>query len=191
MAKAAKADVGHNSNEIGDDDKRVLFFIHRNEYVRLLAAKKAADAAIKNHGKKVKADLGDNGMSQIKLYEELLTPEGEAKFKARMEAERQAAAWAGLPIDTQIDMFENLAPLDERAFGEGEEAGLRGDSQGANPYDLNSEPGRKWAKGWEAGQAKLAEGFKKLVQPADEVIKGENVDDDPGFAEDEALQAAE
>lgn len=176
------APAGHNSAQ-EDKDRRVLFFIHRNEHVRLLAAKKAADAALKNHGKKVKADLGENGMRQIKLYEELRTPEGEERFKAQRAAGAQAAAWAGLPVNTQADMFLDLAPLDERAFADGEEAGLRGDTL-ANPYDVNSAHGRQFEAGWKAGQAVLFAGIKKMTVEAsgDEHITGA---EDPGF-EDEA-----
>ncbi len=176
------APLGHNS--ITDDDKRVLFFMNRNAYVAALATKKAADAALKNVGKKVKADLGDHGLLQIKLYEESRTPEGEAKIKARMEAERQAARWAGLPINAQVDMFEDLAPLAERAFAEGEEAGLRGDTFD-NPHDPNTDYGRQYEAGWKSGQAKLAEGFQKLE--ADELIKAAP-DADP--FEDEASRVA-
>jgi hypothetical protein len=162
--------AGHNSGEMSDGDKRVLFFIHRNEYVRLLAAKKAADAALKNHGKKTKVDLGEHGMRQIKLYEQMRTPEGEAKARAAMQADVQAAMWAGLPVNTQIDMFEDLAPLDERAFADGEEAGLRGDFL-ENPYDVNSHHGQQYEAGWRSGQAKLGEGITKKEA---ELIKGQD-----------------
>lgn len=185
---AAQADndapaKGHNS-EVTDETKRVLFFMRRNDYVAALATKKAADAALKNVGKKIKADLGDNGLRQIKLYEELRTPEGEAKFKAQRAADAQAAAWAGLPVNTQADMFEDLAPLDERAFAEGEEAGLRGETLN-NPYDLNSEAGKLYADGWKSGQAKLFEGIQK--QEATELLKGS----EPAAGKDPFEQAAE
>lgn len=181
------AEAGHNSG-IAEKDQRVLFFINRNEYVRLLEAKKAADAAVRNHGKQIKADLGEHGLRQIKLYEQMRTPEGEAKAKAAMEADRQAARWAGLPIDTQVDMFTDLAPLDERAFEDGEEAGLRGDTY-ANPYDENSQHGREFERGWKAGQAKLFEGIKqKQADAADELMKGHDVDDDAGHDSDNPFE---
>lgn len=177
------APAGHNSG-ISDDDRRVLFFINRNEHVKLLAAKKAADAALKNHGKKIKADLGENGMRQIKLYEELRTPEGEERFKAQRLADAQVAAWAGLPVNTQADMFTDLAPLDERAFADGEEAGLRGDTL-SNPYDVNSQHGRQFEAGWKAGQERLFEGIKKMEAAAS---TDEHIAADPEFpdSEDEA-----
>ncbi|WP_378228054.1 hypothetical protein [Aquamicrobium segne] len=171
------ADAGHNSG-MAEKDHRVLFFINRNEYVRLLEVKKAADAALRNHGKQVKVDLGEHGMRQIKLYEQMRTPEGEAKFKERRAADAQAAAWAGLPINTQVDLFTDFAPLDERAFAEGEEAGLRGDTLN-NPHDINSEAGRQYEAGWKSGQAKLFEGIKQKTAEAntDEHISAHDADD--------------
>lgn len=190
MAKKAEmaAGEGHNSG-VDADARRVLFFMNRNAYVKALEVKKAADAALKNVGKQIKADLGDNGLSQIKLYELARTPEGEAKIKLQFEAAREAMRWAGLPVSTQADMFEDLAPLDERAFGEGEEAGLRGDTF-VNPYDENSHHGRQFKEGWQSGQAKLGEGFKKKAAAAstDELIEGaeRETDDDEDPFEDGA-----
>lgn len=185
MAKAAKSNVvelrGHNSTP-DEENRKVLFFMGRNAYVKALEAKKAADAEFKNVCKTIKSDLGDHGVAQIKLYEQARTPEGEAKIKAKMEAERQAARWAGMAINTQIDMFEDLAPLDERAFNEGEESGLRGDTF-ANPFEENSSAGKQFDAGWKKGQAKLFEGIKqKQAALSDsELISG----DDEVFDEDD------
>lgn len=190
-AVQADNDIGHNSGEMAEKDRKVLFFINRNQYVRLLAAKKAADAALKNHGKQIKADLGDNGLAQIKLYEMARTPEGEAKIKAEMVAMREAMSWAGMPVNTQADLFADLAPLDERAFKDGEESGLRSDTL-ENPYDANSQHGREFKRGWEAGQEKLGAGIKKKEAEAstDEHIPGHDDSDDP-FEDDASRPAAE
>ncbi len=183
--KAAKqetpAPAGHNSGGISDADRKVLFFINRNAWLEAMEAKKAADARVKNVGKQIKADLGEYGLDQIKTYEKARTPEGEAKLKAEMEAMRQSMRWAGVPINTQIDMFEDLAPLDERAFAEGEESGLRGDTF-SNPYDANSAAGKQFDDGWRAGQSALGAGIKKKQDAAntDERIAGSD-DGDPGF----------
>lgn len=181
------SNAGHNSGEMSDGDKRVLFFINRNEYVRLLAVKKAADAALKNHGRQIKSDLGEHGLRQIKLYEQIRTPEGEAKAKAAMEADIQAARWSGLPINTQLDIFDDLAPLDERAYRDGEEAGLCGDFL-QNPYNEASAEGQAYAKGWHTGQGALFEGIKKKEADADELIKAQREDDGRDLdEEDEAV----
>ena len=52
--------------------------------------------------------------------------------------------FAGIAINTQLDIFEDRAPLDDRAFRDGEEAGLRGDSL-ANPYNEASAEGQAYA----------------------------------------------
>lgn len=190
MAKAqAKKDDnvvelrGHNSTQ-DEENRKVLFFMHRNDYVALLAAKKAADAALKNHAKLVKAELGEHGLAQIKLYEKSRTPEGEAKIKAEMEAMRQAARWAGIPVNTQFDMFEDLAPLDERAFEEGEESGLRGESL-RNPYGQGSTAYEQFEEGWKKGQAKLGEGIKKKQ------VEGSGVELIVGDADDDVVDEDE
>ena len=179
-AKAAKAEPGHNGGDMAEKDRKTLFFINRNVYVKLAAAKKAADAALKNHGKQIKADLGENGLAQIKEYERARTPEGKAKIQAEIEAKREAWRWAGLPVNTQADLFGKLAPIDEEAFEAGEESGLCGETYN-NPHDITSLAGRKYEEGWKSGQAQLFAGIKKKEAEAstDELIKGGDVDDDP------------
>ncbi len=181
MAKAAKAEVGHNGGDLAEQDRKVLFFMNRNAYVKALEAKKVADAALKQVGKTIKADLGEHGMAQIKAYELLQTPEGQEKLKAKMEAESQAMRFAGLPVGTQLDLLDNRTP-DRlvKAYRDGEEAGLRGNTL-ANPYNEASEEGQEFARGWHEGQAALGAGIKKKEAEAstDEHIQGSDVDDDP------------
>ncbi|MGB3898160.1 MAG: hypothetical protein WA973_06365 [Mesorhizobium sp.] len=176
--------VGHNSG-MTDDDRKTLFFINRNEWVRLVAAKKAADAALKNHGKQIKADLGENGMAQIKEYERARTPEGKAKIQAEIEAKRDAWRWAGLPVNTQADLFGKLAPIDEEAFEAGEESGLCGETLN-NPHDPTTLAGKKYEEGWKSGQAKLGAGIKKKEAAAN---TDERIANDDPFADPEAEAA--
>lgn len=180
MAKAAKATVGHNVGDTAEQDRKVLFFVNRNAYVKALHAKKAADAALKQVGKTIKADLGEHGMAQIKAYELAQTAEGQEKLKAEIDAKAQAMRFAGMPVGTQLDLLDDRAPVDERAYRDGEEAGLRGDTL-ANPYNEASPEGQQYAQGWHDGQAKLFAGIKKKEAEAstDELIKGGDVDDDP------------
>lgn len=181
MAKAAKAVVGHNGGDMAEQDRKVLFFINRLNYVKALAAKKAADAALKQVGKVIKADLGEYGLAQIKAYEQLQTPEGQEKLKAKLDAEVQAMRFAGLPVGTQLDLLDGQTP--DRlasAYRDGEEAGLRGDTL-ANPFNEASEEGQEYARGWHDGQAKLFAGIKKkeAEASADELIQSGDVDEDP------------
>lgn len=180
----------HPANEINEADRKVLFFINRKDYLEAQAAQKAANARMKQVGKVIKADLGEYGLDQIKAYERAQTPEGQAKIKAKQEAELQALRFAGMPVNTQLDIFTDRAPLDERAYRDGEEAGLRGDTL-SNPYNEASVEGQAYACGWHDGQGALLAGIKKKeMATADERIAGADSDDDP-FGDDEVLEAAE
>lgn len=162
--------AGHNS-DIAEKDRKVLFFINRRDYLEALAAKKAADAKMKLVGKQIKADLGKHGLDQIKDYDKAQTPEGQQEIKERVEASMQAMRWAGMPVGTQLDLLADRAPLVERAYRDGEEAGMRGDTL-ANPYNEASEEGQEYALGWHDGQGALFAGIKKKEEAAaDEIIK--------------------
>jgi ribosome modulation factor len=193
MAKAktsATAEPGHNSGDLAEKDRKVLFFINRKDWLEAMTAKKAADSKVKQVGKAIKADLGKYGLDQIKAYEQAQTAEGLAELKARRDADLQAMRFAGVPVNTQLDIFLDRAPLTERAYTEGEEAGLRGDSL-SNPYNEASPEGQEWARGWHDGQGALLAGIKKKEEAAaDEIIKASDNGDDP-FGDDEELEAAE
>lgn len=185
MAKAKKSAVqsdtpaaGHNSADSAEQERRVLFFIDRKAYLDALAAKKAADAKLKNVCKTIKSDLGEYGLDQIKAYEKLQTPEGKAEITARHEAERQAMRFAGMAINTQLDIFKDRTPLIERAYRDGETAGLEGQTL-SNPFNEASEEGREFARGWHDGQGALFAGIKQKEVDAspDEVIKGADAED--------------
>ncbi|TPM37033.1 hypothetical protein [Mesorhizobium sp. B2-3-2] len=183
-AKAAAAGEGHNT-DLAEKDRKVLFFINRKDWLEAMTAKKAADAKVKQVGKAIKADLGKYGLDQIKAYEQAQTPEGLAELKARRDADLQAMRFAGVPVNTQLDIFLDRAPLTERAYTEGEEAGLRGDTL-ANPYNEASTEGQEFARGWHDGQGALFAGIKKKQETAaDELIKAADGDEDPFDFEDE------
>lgn len=168
-AVPANPEPGHNGEE---QSRKVLFHINRRAYHEALAVKKAADAKLKTVGKTIKSDLGENGLQQIKDYDLAQTPEGQAKLKAEIDARAQAMRFAGMAVNTQVDMFEDLAPLAERAYAAGEEAGMRGDTL-SNPYNEGSTEGQEFARGWHAGQeAIFAIKQKRNEEGADDLIKG-------------------
>ena len=175
--------MGHNS--ISDQDRRNLFFVDRHLWLKAMAAKKAADAAVKNVGKLIKADLGPNGLDQIKLYEKAKTDEGLQAIKDEIEAKRQALAYADIPINTQIDLFDNAVANDEKAYKLGLTAGLEGETL-INPYNEATQDGQDYARGWHEGQGILFAGIKQKEQPApeSELIKGED-HTDPDFPDEE------
>ena len=162
--------IGHNS--ISEQDRRNLFFVDRHLYLKAMAAKKAADAAVKNVGKLIKADLGPNGLDQIKLYEKAKTDEGLQAIKDEIEAKRQALAYADIPVNTQIDLFDMTATNDEKAYKAGLTAGLEGETL-INPYNEATQDGQDWARGWHEGQGILLAGIKQKekTEPKSELIK--------------------
>lgn len=202
MAKASKKSAvqpesapaaGHNS-DVSDDNRRVLFFVDRQAWNKAMIAKKAADAEVKRVGKVIKADLGANGMDMIKAYEAAQTPEGQEAANARRRDLALAQSWAGMPVNTQFDMFEDRTPLLDRAHRDGEEAGLRGDTL-SNPYNEASPEGQRYAEGWHSGQGKLFAGIKQKEDAAraDELIKGSGDEDESAdpFETEPMKQAAE
>lgn len=193
MAKAPKQSAvqpDQSNVDVAEKARKVLFFINRKDYLEALAAQKTATAKLKLVGKTIKADLGIYGLDQIKAYEKAQTPEGLAELKARRDADLQAMRFAGVPVNTQLDIFLDRAPLTERAYSEGEEAGLRGDTL-SNPYNEASTEGQEFARGWHDGQGALFAGIKqKQEAAADELIKAADGDGDP-FAEEDEFDAAD
>ncbi len=166
------AQPGDNSGITPEREK--LFFYHRRKYLRALAAKKAADAAMKNCGKSIKADLGEFGLDELKDYETAQTPEGQEKLKLKSESTLRALRMAGMPVGTQLDIFTDRAPIDERAAQAGREAGMRGDTL-SNPYNEASEEGQAFAAAWHEGQKAIfdIEKLKDVEAGGDELIKGD------------------
>lgn len=161
-AKESNGDAakpGHNNPPLSDAERQALHFKHVSEYQRELAAKKTADANLKNTAKRIKAEGGS--VRAVKLSIELATPEGETAFRARMAEEAEVAAWNGVGI--QVDMFaDERQPAEDRAFEEGRRAGLKGEPN-KPPYDTSVPQHQKWLAGYGEGNAVLAsEGFKRF-----------------------------
>lgn len=180
---------GHNAApvELTDDQRQALFFQHRKQYSTLLAAKKAADAALKNACKLAKAELGDDAIDSIKDAILLETPEGEAELKARIERQMRVARWMGLPVGAQADLFgEDRTPAADKAFADGKRAGLAGETA-RPPHDPSTEQYRRWLSGHAEGQAVLAKGFGRmpLEQAAD------TADVRPRFMQEAEREASE
>jgi ribosome modulation factor len=155
---------GHNSKPLSDAERQALHFRHVTEYQRELAAKKKADAELKNTAKRILSEGGS--VAAVKQTIELSTPEGETAFRARMAEMAEVAAWNGVGI--QVDMFaDEREPAEDRAFGEGRRAGMKGESN-KPPYDPSVPQYAKWLDGYSEGNAVLfSEGFKRLVPTAE------------------------
>lgn len=181
VGEDSSAGPGHNSG-LTDDQRQALTRQHLTKYVSALKAKKDADAALRNLAKTIKADLGDGGLSNIKLLMELETDDGEAKFRAEMERKAMVARWAGLPIGAQGNLFdEDRRPIEERAFEEGKAAGFAG--KDAKPTYAPGHPGYDaFMRGWHEAQAVLAQGFKKT--PDADLLRSDDAPADAGGPDD-------
>jgi hypothetical protein len=152
------------TEELSDDQLYSLTEQHRQKYERLIAAKKAADKAVRDFGKIIKADLGPSGLQDIKDLISLATPEGEAAMKEAMERQARVMRWMNIPIGTQGGLFEETdrTPIAERAYSEGKRQGLAGESCN-NPHHVSTEAHREHNRGYADGQeTKARNGFKKL-----------------------------
>jgi hypothetical protein len=168
MARRKKDQVSapeQTIQEMDDDQLFQLFDGHKDKYKLALAAKKKADAGLKNTAKIAKADLGKafgktiNVVELIKRAIELETEEGRESIDEEISAIMRIARWAGAPIGTQFEL-EMPAEAD-RFYEEGRRAGLRG-ATAKPPSQLapGSDQYNDWMRGHGDGQAAIVKGFK-------------------------------
>lgn len=167
MARAA----GINMN---DENERALFFQNLRRHEALLAVLNKAQADVRNHGKRVKSEMGERGMEIIKLAIKLKAETGIKDLQEEVRLREKVARWMGMPLGSQGDFdFTDRRPLAERAYEEGKVAGMEGRTY-ANPHDINSEAGKCWDKGWKDGQeAIFAIGPMRTEGDGSEIIKGD------------------
>jgi len=111
-------------------------------------------------------EIGNAGftMAQIKVSLAVLTPEGEAEFKARMGQEMIAAAYAGAEVGQQLSLFfePDRTPAVERAAREGQQAAMENKAH-APPYDPSVPQYKAWSDAFYAEQERqITGGIKKL-----------------------------
>lgn len=158
--------AGHNgAPELTEEQTIALTFSHKRAYAAALAAKKAADAALKNTAKLAKSELGDTAVADIKDIIAIETEEGEAKLKAEVERKLKIARWMGLPNGANGELFPQVdrTPAVDRAAARGKRDGLAGEP--ANPQCDPSVPQyNSYMEAYHVGQ-KIAFTIKPLVQP--------------------------
>lgn len=165
MARKKKTDgadkppqAGHN--QLSEDERNGLHLQHVREYEVVLAAKKKADADIKNCGKRIKAE-GDS-VAKVKKTIRARTPEGEDELRAEIEETMEVLRWSGVNVGDTKEMFpEDRTPSVDRARAEGKRAGLDGQTA-KPPHDPSTEQYKAWMEGHGEGQAVLGRGFKQL-----------------------------
>jgi hypothetical protein len=167
MAKTPKA-TGMVPNDKEDRNARALREQHIGSYVRVMAAKKAADKAVRDLTKTVKAEGGEFAWDMLKLQVKIREGGKEATEQARKEikAIAQALRWENLPIGHEDDMFdEDRADAEELAYRAGERAGMAGESlRVPDEYGASTATGQAYSKGWHAGQEALFD----IQKPKDE-----------------------
>src|SRR6266404_5655377 len=104
MAKRGRPKKTHGDGEasqtienISEDQLQALFFQSKRDYEKNLATKKKADADFKNCCKRIKAELGKRGVTEIKLAVTLADENGEAEAKADIESTLRVMRWMGVP----------------------------------------------------------------------------------------------
>lgn len=159
--------VDHNTirpGELTDDQRAALFFAHQRQYESALDAKKAADAALKQVCKVIKAE--GSKLDEIKLA--MLDPEIlDAKIRAEVERSQRLSRWLGMPVGSQLSLLDDVdrTPSTDKAHADGKRAGLAG-KDASPPFAAHLPQASDWLAGWHEGQAVVAAGFKQ--KPADE-----------------------
>lgn len=166
--KTSEAGVGHNSvKELSGEERQALHYRHVKEYELSLSAFKAAQADLRQVGKRVKA--GGGSVAAIKLTLALRTPEGEEAFRARMAEETEIAYWSGVGV--QLSMFdEAMVPADDKAYEAGKRHGLAGERPN-NPYHHTLSQHAKYDSGYRDGNEVLARASFN-VKPSEDLPKG-------------------
>lgn len=130
--------IGQLSNE----QRKALTFHHRSKYNDLLARKKQIDADLKNHAKLIKADLGEDGLDEIKVMNKIAELGDTSFIKQKISGMIRAAEFMAKPLGAQSDLFEqpDRRPIIDKAEHEGETAGLEGRTP---PRRMTARPGRR------------------------------------------------
>jgi hypothetical protein len=152
------AQPGHNSS-LTDDERRALTLHHVRLYEAAEAIVEKAKAERKAVADQAKADLGRGAMADVK---DLIVARDEKVIKADLERRLRIARWSGLPIGTQLAMFDFMP--DDRAAEQGKVAGMCGEVC-QPPGHLTPSGQQRWIGAWHDGQAVLASAFAKKKLP--------------------------
>lgn len=147
--------IGHNS-KLTDDERRALTLHHLHLYSAADALVEKAKSDRKAITDQAKADLGKGAIADIK---DMIKTKDEKAFRGNVERALRLARWMGLPVGTQVSLFD--VPTDERHKNEGMTAGMEGE-RCEPPKHLPATAAQQWIAGWHEGQTTLMGAFKKL-----------------------------
>lgn len=158
-------EVGHNSNELTEAERKALLIDGLVKLEELIAAKDEAVSAVRTARKKLVA----NGFKPkvIDFALRLRKDEDEDMIEQR-RAEIEVARFLNHPIGTQPELplnMEDRTPDVDKARARGEIAGAEGQRRDP-PYVPGTPQEQAWLAGWSDGQATLASAFKKLEAKA-------------------------
>ncbi|MFG1417198.1 hypothetical protein V5F38_05215 [Xanthobacter sp. V0B-10] len=186
IVEAAGAPPAAGHNQLTEEQREALFFQHKKKYEQFLAAKKKADAELKNACKLAKSEVGDDAVERIKYAIELESEEGEARLKERIARQMEVARWMGLPVGAQSELFgDDRTPAEDKAYAEGKRAGMAGNERRPPNYDASSPQAQAWLRGYDAGQEVNRSLMADAIRPLSTVPEPTR---DPF---DDALDAAE
>jgi ribosome modulation factor len=166
-----------DNNALNAVERQALLLHHKKIYERRLAAKKAADAELRNACKLATSELGEHAVDEIKDAIKLEQPGGEAELRGEVERKLGVAQTMNAALGFQYNFTEDMRPATDRAFAEGRKAGLEGMAC-TPPHNPAVPQYDSWIEGWHEGQAVLASDFRAKVKAAPAAA-----DDDPEFAE--------
>jgi hypothetical protein len=161
------------NSELTEDERRALHFRHCAEFESALAAKKKADAGVKNVGKRIKAE-GDS-VGKCKKTIQARSPQGEAELRAEIEQTAEVLRWSGVQVGETAEMFADRRPANESAIEHGKIAGMKGE-RAEPPHDPGTLAHKAWMEGWHAGQEILMASFQKMPAEDEQDAGGNGVD---------------
>ncbi|RFC66474.1 hypothetical protein DYI37_03260 [Fulvimarina endophytica] len=190
MSQTQTAGNGHNSEGLTNDQAMCLALMHRRDYRRAMDAKKTADAAVRNCGKLIKADLGKHGLDQIKVMMAMESEDGAEKVQAEIKAKTQAVKWSK-SADAQLGLFPEKDKNGEtKAYNAGKLSGMD-DEPLHNPYGAATSDHEDFARGWHAGKAVMDDLLAQRAEAAAEEEAGDELVKAGGdLDEDDAKEAA-
>lgn len=150
-----------------DRDKQNLARVHRDAYIKRKAAQNKTSRDMQALGKLIKGD--GFTMRQIKLMADLMTPEGEAAFKANVANDLLAAQWQGAEIGAQLQLFmePDRTPAVDIAYEAGVQDSMDGKSA-ISPYDPSLPQTQHYLRGHADDQERrMKNGFKQKEPDGD------------------------
>jgi hypothetical protein len=170
----ARAKVSKNDNLI--DPKLKRSFIEARDHWKSLDDRANSAAAKRRQYQKEIKEAGFS-MQQIKDSLRLMTPEGEAEFKAEIANRLLAAAYSDADIGEQLSLFleDNRTPAADRAYKEGQTSAMK--NEAAVPkYAPDTDQYQAFMQGYHDEQGRqVKSGIKKLETAPEKPAKGRKV----------------